>query len=179
MCTRFGLFQFIACGLIIVCIPTFIAAQAFDRCLCLEKFAEDLRLPVSLISAYDGSNRMFVAEQFGQVHIFYPDGTKLPEPFVDISSRIGKLPKVSEEGLADIAFHPNFRLNGLFYILFSTPGKDEVDNYSNLAEFKVSTTDINKADPGYFRLLLQIAQPNWPHNAEKVSRFLNRTGTGQ
>ena len=140
-----------------------------NGCLCLEEIANDLRLPVSLVHANDGSNRMFIAEQYGAVNVFYPNGTKLDDPLIDISSRIGPLPKVSEEGIGDIAFHPDFASNGLFYVLFSTPEKAKgVHHYSNLAEFKISAKDVNKADPDYFRLLLKIPEHGWTHNAEKV-----------
>lgn len=143
--------------------------QTFEGCLCLEELAKDLKLPVSLVHANDGSNRLFVAELYGVVHIFHQNGTMLSEPFIDIRSRIGPLAKISEEGIGDIAFHPNFKSNGLFYMLFSTPTTiTEVNHYSNLAEFRVSGNDANKADSGYFRLLLQIPQPHWPHNADKV-----------
>ena len=143
--------------------------QTFDGCLCVEEIANGLQLPVSLVHANDGSNRIFVAEQHGVVNIFYPNGTKLPEPFIDVSSRIGILPRGSETGVADIVFHPNVKSNGLFYMLFSTPEKNKyVDHQSNLVEFKVSATDENKADPDYSRLLLRIAQPKGSHNANQV-----------
>ena len=147
-----------------------------DRCLCLEEIADKLRLPVSLANANDGSNRIFVAEQYGVVNILFPNGTKLNEPLIDISERIGKLAKVSEEGIGDIAFHPDFASNGLFYMLFSTPEKKEnADHYSNLAEFKISANDVNKADPDYFRLLLKIPEAGWKHNAEKVGNYWSRS----
>ena len=147
-----------------------------DRCLCLEEIADKLRLPVSLANANDGSNRIFVAEQYGAVNILFPNGTKLNEPLIDISERIGKLAKVSEEGIGDIAFHPDFASNGLFYMLFSTPEKkDAADHYSNLAEFRISANDVNKADPDYFRLLLKIPEAGWKHNAEKVGTFWSRS----
>ena len=143
-----------------------------DGCLCLEEIANKLRLPVSLVNANDGSNRIFVAEQYGAVNVLYPNGTKLDEPLIDISSRIGGLAKVSEEGVGDIAFHPNFASNGLFYMLFSTPEKKKgVDHYSNLGEFKISAKDANKADPDYFRLLLKFPEQGWAHNAERVGIF--------
>ena len=146
--------------------------QTFNGCLCVEEIANGLRLPVSLVHANDGSNRIFVAEQYGVVNIFYPNGTKLPEPFINVSSKIGKLPDVSEEGITDIVFHPSFKSNGLFYMQFSTPETDgSVDHYGNLFEFKVSATDINKADPDYSRLLLRISQPFWAHNANEVMKI--------
>ena len=153
--------------LLFICIHR---TRTFDGCLCVEEFVNGLELPVSLVNANDGLNRIFVAEQKGVVHIFYPDGTKIPEPFIDVSSSTGDLGKKSSAGLTDIAFHPKFRANGLFYMLVSTPTKKTkyIDHYSNLFEFKVSATDKNKADPDYSRLLLQFDQPGPTHDANKV-----------
>ena len=147
--------------------------RTFDGCLCVEEIASDLELPVSLVNANDGSNRIFVAELKGVVSIVFPDGTKLPEPFIDVSSMSGYLGKYSNEGLTDIAFHPNFRANGLFYMLVTTPAKTKgIHHYSNLFEYKSSTTDKNKADPNYSRLVLQFDQPGPSHEADQVMTFL-------
>ena len=145
--------------------------RTFDGCLCVEEIANGLELPVSLVNANDGSNRIFVGELKGVVYIFYPDGTKLPEPFIDVSSLSGYLGKKSVQGLTNFAFHPNFRTNGLFYMLITTPAKKKkagVDHYSNLFEFQISPTDKDKADPNYSRLVLQFDQPGKGHDAEQV-----------
>ena len=145
--------------------------RTFDGCLCVEEFADGLHLPVDLVHANDGSNRIFVAELNGVVYVYHANGTKLPQPFMDVSATTGHLPATSEYGLTSLAFHPNFRANGLFYALVTTESKSEVfSHYSNLFEFKISTTDRNKADPNYSRLLLNFEQARYTHNADQVNK---------
>ena len=59
-----------------------------------------------------------------------------------------------ERGLLGIAFHPNYRENGKFYLAYSAPIRSsELDrrlwwSHTNVvSEFQVSKTDPNKADP--------------------------------
>ena len=146
------------------------AADDVD-CLCVEKIASKLRMPLFLKNANDGSNRLFIGEQIGVIHIYYTDGTKLKKPFLDISSRVKKMTSI-EQGMTGMAFHPNFKSNGYFYVYFSTPkGKSKVNHFSNVGEFRVSSKDVNKADPDYFRLILQIPQPYSVHNGGEVNFY--------
>ena len=159
---------------VILLFKCFHTSQSFDGCLCLEKFADELQLPIDLVHANDGSNRIFVAEIKGIASVYYANGTKLPDPLIDVTEKIGDLGKVTESGLSSLAFHPNFKTNGLFYALISTkqkPTQKGVNHYSNLFEFKISATDINKADPNYSRQLLTFVQPMWSHNADQVRVF--------
>ena len=65
-----------------------------------------------------------------------------------------------------------FRANGLFYMLVTTPAMTKgVHHYSNLFEYKISTTDKNKADPNYSQLVLQFDQPGRSHEADQVTTF--------
>ena len=156
---------------VIVLFVCFYTSQCFDGCLCVEKFTDGLQLPIDLVHANDGSNRIFVAELKGIANVYYANGTKLPDPLIDVSENIGDLGKVAETGLTSLAFHPNFKSNGLFYALVSSQSKPKVkgvSHYSNMFEFKISATDINKADPNYSRKLLTFVQPAWPHNADQV-----------
>ena len=149
--------------------------RTFDGCLCVEEFANGLQLPVELVHANDGSNRKFVVELKGIVNVYYANGTKLPQPFIDVSAKTGDLDKSAESGLTSMAFHPNFKYNGLFYMLVTTKSNQKgIDHYSNLFEFKISDYDKNKADPNYSRLLLNFDQPVRTHNADQVMlRFNN------
>ena len=59
-----------------------------------------------------------------------------------------------ERGLLGIAFHPNYRENGKFYLAYSVPIRSsELDrrlwwSHTNIvSEFQVSKADPNKADP--------------------------------
>ncbi|GIV88692.1 MAG: glucose dehydrogenase [Chloroflexus sp.] len=121
----------------------------------LEKIADNFRRPTHLTNAGDGSRRLFVVEQEGQIWVIY-DGQRLSEPFLDLRAQVGS--RGNEQGLLSIAFHPQFANNGRFFVNYTDRNGDTV-----VAEYRVST-DPNRADPASGRELLRIAQPAANHN---------------
>lgn len=122
--------------------------------------------PLAMIEAPDGTHRQFLLEQAGRMWILPADhnGSE-PKLFLDISDR---RPYVDdEEGLLSLAFHPQFKSNGKFYIWYSHPSAPK---HTILAEWQVSKTDPSKADPTTERVLLNIAKPdrNWNHNGGTI-----------
>lgn len=75
-----------------------------------QKTYSNLNYPVGMLHANDGSNRTFVVQQSGQIIAFQAKSRKV---FLDISK---KLSCCGESGLLGLAFHPNFKDNGLFFI---------------------------------------------------------------
>ncbi|HXT13895.1 MAG TPA: PQQ-dependent sugar dehydrogenase [Candidatus Angelobacter sp.] len=116
--------------------------------------------PVALIEAPDGTHRQFLVEQAGRIWILPADRSGSdPKLFLDISDR---RPYVeNEEGLLSLAFHPGFKTNGKFYIFYSHPSAPK---HTILAEWQVSKTDPDKADPSTERILLNVAKRWWNHN---------------
>ena len=77
----------------------------------------NLAAPLTLSEAPDDSKRLFVVDQVGKVWIIYPDTTKAPTAFIDISSKMVTLNTgYDERGLLGIAFHPSYKTNGKFYL---------------------------------------------------------------
>ena len=107
---------------------------------------ENLVSPLTLNESPDGTKRLFVVDQVGKVWIIAADGTKLADPFIDITSKMVTLSAgYDERGLLGFAFHPQYNTNGKFYIFYSAPprpgGPAEGANWNNLvrvSEFKVS-----------------------------------------
>ena len=104
----------------------------------LDLYADDFDAPVFI--ADDGLPRQgcrYVVERGGQVKIIEAsdDSTRL-RPFLDLgpdgSDVLG--PIGSEQGLHSIAFHPQFRKNGRFFVHYTTAKNDT--NVSVVAEFK-------------------------------------------
>ncbi|KAI6649728.1 HHIP-like protein 1 isoform X3 [Oopsacas minuta] len=144
-----------------------------DNCLCVREIISSLRNPIALVAAYDGTHRMFVAEQLGIVHVILPDGTKLAEPFLDISSRVlVSSYKGDERGFLGIAFHPLFKKNRRVYVYYSVSNTDnQVDEYgrrashvSRLSQFTLSTTDPNRLDESSEEIILELPEPRSNHN---------------
>jgi hypothetical protein len=132
-----------------------IAAAQF---ITVEELAAGLARPVSIVNAGDGSGRLFIVLQGGEVVVH--DGTQvLPTPFLDVSSLVSCC---GERGLLDIAFHPNYAGNDLFFISYTDTLGDSV-----IARYEVSA-DPNLADPGSGAILLTVVQPFTNHNGGQI-----------
>jgi len=131
--------------------------------------ADGLTSPVSLVVAGDGSNRRFVVDQVGVIRVITADGTLLEEPFLDVRDRMVTLGSFFDErGLLGLAFHPRYADNGRFFVYYSAPlragAPADFNHTSHVSEFRVSS-DPNRANPGSERILLQVDQPQFNHNA--------------
>ena len=97
-------------------------AQQEGPAVGLRLVADGLTSPVALVSAGDGSGRLFIVDQVGLVRVLAADGTLLPEPFLDLRSEIVPLmPGFDERGLLGLTFHPDFASNGRFFVFYSAP----------------------------------------------------------
>ena len=143
----------------------------------LQVAAEGLTAPLNLVSPPDGTKRRFITEQIGVIKILMPDGKILDEPFLNIRHRIVNLmPDFDERGLLGLAFHPDFKSNGRFFVAYSgyLPGDSTLDkvlwyNHTNyVAEYRVSKTDPNKADALSERILTKIDWPQFNHNGHWI-----------
>jgi glucose/arabinose dehydrogenase len=131
--------------------------------LSLAQFAQGLTNPTGLYNAGSGDPRLFVIEQAGRIKILQPDGTVLSTPFLDITDRVDS--SDNEEGLLGLAFHPNYAINGLFYLNYT-------NTTSNIRRTRISrfsvTSDPNTADPNSEEVLLTVDQPFSNHNAGDI-----------
>jgi glucose/arabinose dehydrogenase len=114
-----------------------------------------LRSPIGLESPNDGTNRLFVIEQGGTIRII-ENGSIMSAPFLDITS---KIESGGEEGLLGLAFHPNFTMDGRFYVNY-THRVSSSRLESIIAEYKVSATNADLADANSERQLLVVPQQN-------------------
>ena len=126
--------------------------------------ALSLERPVWMSEAPDGSGRFFIVGQDGRIVIVGKGtaGTDAAE-FLNIVDR--KPHAGNEEGLLGMAFHPQFKTNGLFYIYYT----QQNPRRSVISEFKVSATDANKADLASERVIMTVPQPYENHNGGQLS----------
>jgi Glucose / Sorbosone dehydrogenase len=132
--------------------------QAQQR-VALEGTVSGLSTPVFFTNAKDGSNRRFVIEQAGRIRVLQP-GSSSFTTFLDISSRVLFN---GERGLLGLAFHPQFSNNRRFFVNYTR----QPDGATVIAEFRVSTTNPNVADPTQ-TVLLTIPQPYENHNGGMI-----------
>lgn len=117
--------------------------------------------PLDLADPGDGSGRLFVVSQRGQIWIIH-QGQRLDTPFLDLSDRTTR-PNLTgylgEQGLLGLAFHPRFSENGYFYVNYT-----DRDGDTHISRFSVSAQDLNRADPDSELELLFVDQPYPNHN---------------
>ncbi|XP_071159989.1 HHIP-like protein 2 isoform X2 [Mytilus edulis] len=140
-------------------------------CICMEELAEKLKNPVFVRNANDRTNRLFVGEVSGYIHIYYPNGQRLSNLFLDISSRtLNTESNGDERGLLGLAFHPNFKYNQRFFLYYSTfNNKLNSNNHVvRISEFRVSNNNPNFGNVSSERVILEIPQPYWNHNGGEI-----------
>ena len=144
----------------------------------LELAAGGLTAPVTVTHAGDGSGRIFIVEQRGQV-LVWQNGALLPTPFLNIASLLPTLNNnFDERGLIGLAFHPQYATNGRFFVRYSSPrtgvagepcvGTSRGCHSEVLAEFRVSSADPNVADPTPIELF-RVPKPQFNHNGGQIA----------
>jgi glucose/arabinose dehydrogenase len=123
----------------------------------LEQVDGRFKNPVYLASP-PGDSRLFIVEQAGRIRIV-KNGEALPQPFLDIADRVKS---GGEQGLLSVAFHPDYRTNGFFYVNFT----DRSGN-TRVERFKVSANP-DVADAASSKLVIGIDQPYANHNGGLV-----------
>ena len=123
--------------------------------------------PIFLTHAGDGSQRNFVIVQQGTIHVF-PNDPKAPKTkiFLDIQNKVFYSDNENEQGLLGLAFHPNYKKNGEFYVFYSLR-EPKLTNV--LSRFRVSREDPDKADPNSEVELLRFTRPFWNHDGGTIS----------
>ena len=138
----------------------------------LKQIADGFTSPLNLLTLDDGSGRLLIGDQVGIIQVLSKDGTPAEKPFLNLRSKIVKLPQAFDErGLLGIALHPKFRENKKLYIFYSAPlHADAPTNYnctSHLSEFKMKNAD--EVDLASERLLLPIDKPQMNHNGGRIA----------
>lgn len=122
--------------------------------------------PLVLTHAGDGSKRIFVAIQQGTIHCFpgkaTTDATKI---FLNIEKQVFYDDKENEQGLLGLAFHPQYKKNGEFFV-FYTLKKDKTTNV--ISRFKVKKDNPDEADPASEEVLFTIKRPFWNHDGGTI-----------
>lgn len=118
--------------------------------------------PIHVTHAGDGTDRVFVVDQSGLIHVLpnKPD-VRHAKVFADFRERTHQFSEDDEEGVLGFAFHPNYKSNGQFFLYYNT---ESGDRKIYLSRFTVAKDDPNKADPDSEEILMTIQQPFANHN---------------
>ncbi|MDQ2965425.1 MAG: PQQ-dependent sugar dehydrogenase, partial [Chloroflexota bacterium] len=111
--------------------------------------------------AGDGLGRLFVVEQTGRIRVI-KGGVLLPTAFLNLSASIST---GGERGLLGLAFHPQFKTNGKFYVNFTLRnGATAINEYRVASPY---TADTAAWQTG--RRILTIPQPYSNHNGGNLA----------
>ncbi len=127
--------------------------------LTVQEITSGLSNPIFVTFAPGDSLRLFIVEQGGEIKIL-KDGNLLGTSFLNIQS---KVLSGGERGLLGLAFHPQYQLNGFFFVNYT-------DNSGNtvVSKFSVSANpDI--ADFSSEVIILTQAQPFSNHNGGMIA----------
>ena len=132
----------------------------------LQPYLSGLSGPIFATSAKDGTNRMFVVEQQGIIRVVQPGSTS-PTVFMDITARVLD---GGERGLLGLAFHPQFAINGRFFVYYTRDAPAAADDGDIvISEFHVSAANMNVGDPNSEIPLLTIEHTlNSNHNGGMI-----------
>lgn len=141
---------------VVVTPPVTVAYQA------VEAFPKlSFNAPVDFTHANDGSNRLFVVEQRGVIQSFENNSnTETKSVFLDV---VGRVSSGGEMGLLGLAFHPDFKNNGFFFVNYTrnSPRRQTV-----ISRFKVNA---QAADPSSETILFTFDQPFTNHNGGQIA----------
>lgn len=123
--------------------------------------------PIVLTHAGDGSDRVFVATQRGVIHVFENDQkARETKVFLDLSRKVKYSDKQNEEGFLGLAFHPNYKQTGQFFVYYTPQDRAQV---SVIERYQVSAADMDQADPQSAQEIVVIDQPYWNHNGGSIA----------
>lgn len=118
--------------------------------------------PIVLTHAGDGSQRTFVATQSGVIHILpNAKGAGATKMFLDLSDKVYFNRKQDEEGFLGLAFHPDYKKTGEFFVFYTPKGQKLVNL---VARYKVSKDDPDRADPASEEIIYSVKRPFWNHD---------------
>jgi glucose/arabinose dehydrogenase len=119
--------------------------------------------PVYVAAAPGFSKLLFVVEQPGRVAVL-SGGRRLPRPFLDLRAQVGY--DGGERGLLSIAFPPDYRRSGSFYVYYN-------DRAGNIRIDEFQRRGATRAARGSQRQVLEIPHPvNANHNGGQM-QFLD------
>lgn len=157
------------------------AQAAFPQIKLEPVLAGQTHAPVDMVSAGDGSGRLFIADQRGTVRIF-KNGMLQPGVFLDLSAKlVPERAQYDERGLLGLAFHPGYADGnspgfGRFYVFYSAPSPNApgiptapVDCRTVIAEYRVSAGNPDAADPASERVVLSFDKPQFGHNGGSLA----------
>ncbi|MHB1485892.1 MAG: PQQ-dependent sugar dehydrogenase [Saccharofermentanales bacterium] len=117
--------------------------------------------PLEYLTTPGDDNLVYVVGKTGLVYVFDNDpGASAAEIFLDISVLVDSLS--SEKGLLGMAFHPEYKSNGYFYVNYTD------SNNTVIARYQADPKNIRRGLVGSAKVILTIPQPFSNHNGGRL-----------
>ncbi len=134
-----------------------------DQLQLLDAFGgETFEIPVGVRHAGDGSGSLYVVEKPGIISVL---SGNLDDPrreiFIDIRDKVNS--RGNEQGLLGLAFHPDYKNNGKFYVNYTSNVGTVIESY----ELRLDGSKLG--DPASGVIILTFNQPFNNHNGGEVS----------
>ena len=122
--------------------------------LALKKIATAPEKSIYITQPLSENNRLFVLNQRGLIYII-KNGGILKKPFLNINDRVhSTLNPKSRSGMLGMAFHPNYKKNGFFFIHYINKNDKSI-----VSRFSV-TNNKDIADKNTEKIIIKIPQPD-------------------
>ncbi len=120
-----------------------------------------LSRPTAVVSAYDGTNRLFVAEQAGKVRLV--NGSSVAKKsYLDIRGRVSD---EGEQGLLGLAFSPKFSSSPILYFTYTDSRGALI-----LAKVRAKSASATSVSANGVTQILKVAHPRYTnHNGGSVT----------
>lgn len=129
----------------------------------LAPFTSGLLHPTFLTHADDGSGRVYILEQGGRIWVVEANGQRHTTPFLDLRAVVRE---DDEMGLLGMAFHPQYKTNGLFFVAYSNH-----DGNTVIARYRADLEDPLRADAASARVILLIKETGIPEHKSGMLLF--------
>jgi glucose/arabinose dehydrogenase len=111
------------------------------------------------VTAPRGDRRRFVVEREGRIRVVRR-GHVLGRPFLDISDRVTT---GGESGLLSMAFAPDYERSRRFWVYYT-----DREGFIQIDQFRTSTANPNRADPGSRRSVLRVPHHRFNHKGGQL-----------
>ena len=99
--------------------------------------------PTELIHAGDGTNRLFLVQEFDYVYVFNNNPqVSTKKVFLDLRSKIADY---VQTGILGLAFHPNYKVNRYIYVYYVYWNTDHTGFISRVSRFTASASNPDPA----------------------------------
>jgi glucose/arabinose dehydrogenase len=122
-----------------------------------------LNSPVDVVTANDGTNRIFIVERAGIIKVYNNTYTLLNNNFLTIST---DFTSGGERGLLSLVFHPDFENNRYFFVYYTN-----AQGGINVDRFQTQISNPNQADNTTRTSIMTIVKPvnENNHNGGKLN----------